>query len=424
MGVFVVAFVGMLWLPYLQCFSLLPRVLVILFALRPLLDAAQSKDAQRSALSLQNLFALVVALLLILLWRKNTFSGFLARLPNNILLVLIVLTATAWIIGGLSSGASAFMRTVWGLLVALLLGSIFKTEKQIDIFLRTLFYSSALVLFILLFNLKGEFIGDTWRISGQFGVANTLAAVSFSLFVLGLYTFENVGTMTAQTIVLSLLAGLAASILLAQSRTVGGLLLLSSFFWFWVNGHRKIVYFLLITIVAVVVESKIASEWRLTSSYSVEQRELSEDAINLTGRTMLWAKTLDQYASANALHKTVGLGWGTVLTNFESFGFELSSVTENSFLWFLVGSGVVGFVAFSGYLAFLMVRSCKGWRSGNNSFQRRLGLLAFLAVLTFVIEGFTTDLVLSPVSSGYLYAILSVFSFQTIKNTPREHAAQ
>src|SRR5947208_12606407 len=87
MGVFVVAFVGMLWLPYLQCFSLLPRVLVILFALRPLLDAAQSKEAQRSALSLQNLFALVVALLLILLWRKNTFSGFLARLPNNILLV-------------------------------------------------------------------------------------------------------------------------------------------------------------------------------------------------------------------------------------------------------------------------------------------------------------------------------------------------
>jgi O-antigen ligase len=425
LGTFLFGVVILLWTPQLQCLSLGPRVLLALLALRPLLDAVQSRDAQRSTFPLQNLFALITAVLLIFLWRKGDFSDLLTKRPNNFLVALLALTLLAWAMGGLSAGANGFLRTSWGLLLALLLGPLFRTQKQIDIFIRTLFYSSALVLLILAFNLKeGEFIGDVWRISGQFGVANTLAAVAFSLFLLGLFTFEEARSSSEKAISFSLLLLLGLAILLAQSRTVAGLLFIAIFLWLWVEGHRRVLYFLAIsltvTICAVLLGYILASHWRFASSFSVQQGELSEDVVNLTGRTYLWARTLDQFANANVLHKLVGLGWGTVFANFETLGYELSSVTENSFLWFLVGSGILGFVAFSSYLGTVTSRAWRSWRRVSSNFDRRLALLAFLVSFTFLVEGFTTDLVLSPVSSSYLYAIISIFVVRSIIATRTE----
>jgi O-antigen ligase len=420
-GAFLFGFLIMLWIPHLRCLALGSRVLLILFTLRPLLDAAQSQDARQPTFPLQNIFALVIVFLLLVLWRRGDFADFLTRVPNIFFLALLALTVVAWGIGGLSAGANGFLRTSWGLLLAVMLGPVFRTDKQTDIFIRTLFYSSGLVLIILAFNLKeGEFIGDVWRISGQFGVANTLAAVSFSLFALGLYTFEQVRTSSEKMITLLLLLLLAAVIFLAQSRTVAGLLFITVFVWLWAEGHRRVFYLLaiclLVGLCAVVFGYTLASHWRFTSSFSLQQGELSEDVVNLTGRTYLWAKTFEQFANASILHKVFGLGWGAVFANFETLGYELSSVTENSFLWFLVGSGILGLIAFSAYLVCAMSRAWKTWHHAASVFERRLALLTFIVVLTFVVEGFTTDLVLSPVSSSYLYAILSLFVSRSIRS--------
>ena len=407
------------WIPPLQSFPTGSKLLLIFFALRPILDAALSKEVHRSTLPLQNAFALSTAIVLLFFGRRLV-PGLVKEFPNNLLTALLALVGVAWLVGGLGAGVYGFLRTSWGLLVALLLGALLRTEKQIDIFIRMLFYSSFFVLAILAFNLKeGEYIGDVWRVTGQFGVATTLAEVCFSLFLLGLYTFEHLQTTSEKLITICLLALLALAIVLTQSRTIGGLLILCLFLWLWVQGHRRAVYALTLAlalaIAGVVLSNSLSSQSRIASSVSFQQKELSEDVINLTGRTYLWAKTFEQFATASTMHKIIGLGWGTVFANFETFGYELSSVTENSFLWFLVGSGILGFLAFSTYLASAISRSWKAWHRAYTEFDRRLALLAFLVGLTFLIEGFTTDLVLSPVASSYLYAVLSIFMFRSQK---------
>ena len=98
---------------------------------------------------------------------------------------------------------------------------------------------------------------------------------------------------------------------------------------------------------------------------------------------------------------------------FENFSLsklsEVSSVTESSFLWFLVGAGALGLFVYCGYLICILYESWKVSRRALHKFQRSLAVLALLAGLAFLIEGATTDLVLSPIASGHLYAILSIF---------------
>jgi O-antigen ligase len=414
---FPVAFFVALGLPSLQCLPLIPRMILTLLALRPLMDAVQSSHESSSSFSLQTAHAALIVALLIIAWRKSAHPYALRTAPNLYLLVLVGLTLLAWSMGGLSAGANGFVRTEWGLVVALLLGPLFQTEKQIDTFVRSIFYSSVLVLLILaLYVTEGQYLGDLWRLGGQYGIPNTLAGVSFSLFAFGLYVLEQDRKPRGNLLTLFLLALLAIVIVLTQSQTVGGLMLVSVCLWLWAQKRRRLLYLVAVPSLVLLVGSSAASGWRLLSNFSLKAEDVNPSVLTLTGRTYLWTKTLEQYADANAFHKLVGLGWGNVFANFETFGFELSSVTENSFLWFLVGAGILGLIAFSGYLIWVLVRTWSAWRRASSEFERRLGLLAFVAALAFVIEGSTTDLVLSPVASGYLYAILSIFVFRCMSN--------
>jgi O-antigen ligase len=414
---FPVAFVVALGLPVFQCLPLMPRIILILLALRPLMDAVQSSHNPPSSFSLQNAHAVLIAGLLILSWRKSIHPYAMTRSPNTYLLVLLGLTLLAWPVGGLSTGVNGFVRTAWGLLVALLLGPLFRTEKQIDTFVRTIFYSSVFVLIILaIYVQEGEYFGDLWRLGGQYGIPNTLAGVSLGLFIYGLYVLEQDRTAKGKLLNLSLLALLAIVIILTQSQTVGVLMLMSVCLWLWAHKRRRLLYVGAIPLLVFLIGFSAISGWRLLSNFSLNGGDIDPAMLNLTGRTYLWTKTLQQYADANAIHKLIGLGWGNVFANFETFGFELSSVTENSFLWFLVGAGVLGLIAFSAYLIWALVRTWRGWRHASSDFERRLALLAFIAALTFVIEGATSDLAISPVSSGCLYAILSIFVFRCLSN--------
>ncbi len=413
LSAFVIGCAVLWWVPLFECFPPTPRLLLLFLGLRPILDAAVSKDVHRSTMPLQNGFALITAILLLLSGRK-LISSLAGEFQSRMLVALLVLAFVAWIVGGLGAGANGFVRTGWGLLVALLLGTSLRTERQISIFIRTLFYSSFLVLAILAFNLKeGEYILDVWRVTGQFGVATTLAEVCFALFLLGLYTFDDSKTRAEKVITAFLLLVLAIAIALTQNRTINGLLILSFFAWLWIQSYRRTFYACVLcvsmAIGIVALNRTLGSESRIASSVSFQQKELSEDVINLTGRTFLWAKTMDEYASASLAHKIIGLGWGTVFANFETFGYELSSVTENSFLWFLVGSGLLGLLAFSAYLGSALRKSWKGWHVVDHEFKRRLSLLAFLVALGLLVEGLTTDVVISPVACSYLYCVLSIF---------------
>jgi len=403
----------------LQCITLGPRAILALLALRPLLDLANPKDPSVSNSFLQVAYAAVFVMVLLVVGIKAMPTSWLAERPNQFLLLLAGLTVLAWAIGGLRTGANGFFRTIWGLLVALLLGPLFRTREQIDAFIRTMFYSSTLLLLVLAVSpQRGDYLGDVWRLGGQFGVPNALAAVAFVFFAYGLYVLAFAQSFEGRVLNLLLLALLSATIVLTQSRTIGGLLLVSVCLWLWVAGRRKLLYFLGAPFLIFVTTSNLIFGWRLFSGSSGLATELSPEVVDLTGRGYLWAETWQNYASASPIHKLIGLGWGTVFQNFQLTKVaDISSVTENSFLWFLVGTGGLGLFAFCGYLTCLLGPSWRNSRRASTTFDRQLALLAFLAVVAFIIEGATTDLVLSPIASGCLYAILSIYLFRCLNGT-------
>lgn len=413
---FGIGFGVLMFLPALQAFPVASRIVLILLTLRPILDLTQTEEISSSGLPLQNAFALIFAAFVLWVTTRMVRRNELTAKPNVFLLVLAGLGVIAWLEGGLGAGANSFIRTEWGLLIALLIGAIPLSDHQIDLFIRTAFYSSILVLLVLLFNLdQGEYLGDVWRLGGQFIVPNTLAAVAFSLFAFGLYTLSVSTGLIAKVLSSTVLVLLATVILATQSRTVGGLLILSVCFWFWACDRIKISY-VVAGALAVILMSSVTSDWRLLSSFSFDSKELGPEVVNMTGRTFLWGKTLETYLEAGILHKFVGLGWGTVFDNFAPLGLEkVSSVTENSFLWFLVGSGLLGLAAFSSYLGWVLWSTVRVWRRAKVSFEHRLGCVAFLVALTFLVEGFTTDLVLSPVANVYLYTAISLFVWRRIR---------
>jgi hypothetical protein len=122
-----------------QCLPLLPRVTLILIGLRPLVDVVQPWPASAASFSLQSLYAVLILALLVLSWRKSSHPYGLWAAPNKYLLALLGMSLVACVVGGLGSGANGFARTAWGLMVALLLGPLFRTERQIDVFVRTIF---------------------------------------------------------------------------------------------------------------------------------------------------------------------------------------------------------------------------------------------------------------------------------------------
>jgi hypothetical protein len=91
--------------------------------------------------------------------------------------------------------------------------------------------------------------------------------------------------------------------------------------------------------------------------------------------------------------------------------FFTSSVTENSFLWFLVGTGALGLLAFCAYLFWVLVKSLGACRRTSSDFQRQFALLAFLTTLSFVMEAFTTDVASAPNADVYIFGIMSMFVF-------------
>jgi O-antigen ligase len=400
------------WLPFGS------RCILILLALRPLLDtghSAETTGTNSSTVPVQGIYAVIFAAVLIAVWRKTGRSLQLSRSHGKLVILALSTVVVAWIVGGVKQGADGFVRTSWGLLVALFLGPLFSTRRQINLFIRVIFYSSVFFLFVLAFNADHVvYLDGVWRLGGQYGVPNALGAVAVGLFAYGLYAFDIADSAGERLLNLSLLGMLAIVITATQSRTAGGLMVISALLWLWVRGYRRVLYASAILLV-VLLSSSIAANWRVTADIFGSDGQVDVLAFGLTGRTLLWGETIQNYLDASTVNKLIGLGWGTMYENF-SFSklAEVSSVTENSFLWFLAGAGVAGLAAFSSYLGWMCFRTWNLWRKANSKFDARFGFLAFVIVITFIFECFTFDLVLSPVASGYLYAILSISAYHEL----------
>lgn len=426
--VFPILLMVLLGLPAFQCLRLGPRILLVLLALRPLLDFSRSFETlsagmtlkASSAITLQDAFAAIFGLLLVAVWVAGGHRRGYLGLPNIFLIMLLGLTSLSWLIGGLGEGARGFARTAWGLLVALMLGSLFRTEKQIDLFVRTVFYSSFFVLMALGLNLsvglEGVRSDEFWRLGGQYGSPNALAGVAFSFFLYGLYAFGQARTPRARLLSLLLLSLLAVVIVSTQSRTVGGLMLISVGLWLWASGRRRLLYGITVPLLIFALASSAGPGWRLVSSFSLTNEQLNPNVLTLQGRVVLWGEWLMTYQHASLFHKVFGLGWGVVLRNFLSMGFFTSSVTESSFLWFLVGTGVLGLMAFSAYLLWILFKSWGAWRTASNNFQKQFALLVLLAAICLAVEGFTTDVASAPNADVYIFAVMSIFVFQWSRN--------
>lgn len=385
------------------------RLVVILLVLRPTVDVFDSHSFSLLGFSLQDIYAVCFAAALLIFWLRADYSYKLTTIPNALLLALLALSTISLFTGGIAAGMNSFIRTVWGLVVALLLGPVFQTEHEIDTLIRAVFYSSIALVLFLPFNLsRGEYFGTVWRVGGQYDVPNTLAAVAFSFFAYGLYVIAGARTHWAKLGCILLLGTLAWAIALTQSRTVALLMIAAVAAWLWTMKQNKTLVAFVLILVCLIFLSSATSNWRVLSSWDIRTGEASDDLLNLSGRDFLWGQTLLAYMDANLLHKVIGLGWGAVHENFASLKLDLSSVTENSFLWFLAGAGAIGLLLLAAYLLWTLFHALAARRHAASEFDRRLAALGFVVVLTFIAEGFTTDLVLSPVASGYLYAILSI----------------
>jgi len=431
---FPILLIAMLGVPALQCLRFGPRILLILLVLRPLVDVQTTSVGltlkASSGLSLQEGFAAAFALLLVAIWVAESRHSEYSKLPNLFLTVLLGLTSLSWLIGGLGEGARGFARTAWGLLVALLLGPLFRTEKQIDILIRTVFYSAFLVLLTLGLNLSkgvegvsGDALDQVWRLAGQYGSPNALAGVAFSFFVCGLYVFGRAHTVLGRLLSLLLLSLLAVVIVYTQSRTIGGLMLVSVGLWLWGRGRRRLLYGVVVPLLVFLMASSAGTGWRLVSSFSLTNEQFNPNVLTLQGRIVLWGEWLMKYLHASLFHQVFGLGWGVVLRDFLrdflAMRFFGSSITESAFLWFLVGTGALGLLTFCAYLFWVLFKAWGEWRKAPDRFEGQFALLTFLAALTFVVEGFTTDLAISPNTNVYLYAVMSIFVFQRLRNTSR-----
>jgi hypothetical protein len=292
-----------------------------------------------SEITLQDAFAAIFGLVLLAVWLAEGQHSEYKKLPNIFLVVLLGLTSFSWLIGGLGEGARGCVRTAWGLLVALVLGSLFRTEKEIDIFIRTVFYSSFIVLMTLGLNLTEGLEGvpsdEFWRLGGQYGTPNALASVVFSFFLYGLYVFGRARTARGKLLSLLMLFLLAVVIVFTQSQTVGALMLLSVCFCLWASRRRWLLYGVTVPLLLLLFASTSGTGWRLVSGFSLKEG-VSPTVLTLTGRIDLWSNWLENFLNAGLFHQLFGLGWGVVLRDFLSMGVFGSSPTESSLVWFLL----------------------------------------------------------------------------------------
>jgi hypothetical protein len=424
--VFPIFLIALLGVPAFQCLPFGSRALLALLALRPLVDLSQAFQTvsaggslvSTSGLSLQEGFAALFILLLLGVWIREGHHRLLTNVPNILLTALLGFTSVSWVIGGLSEGVRGFARTAWGLAVALLLGSLFRSARQVDIFVRTVFYSSILILITLGASLGRGFAGTAsdplWRLGGQYGTPNALAGVALSFFLYGLYTIGRARTPLDKLLSLSLLLLLSAVIVSTQSRTVGALMLMSVCIFLWASRRRRLLFALTVPLLFFLFLSTAGTRWRLISSFFTN-KEIDPDVLTLQGRVLLWGEWMKNYMDANLFHKLFGLGWGVMLHDFLAMAFPTASVTESSFLWFLVGTGGLGLLTFCAYLLWVFFKSWSAWRRASSDFEKQFALLAFLAVICFVIEGFTTDVASAPNADVYIFAILSIFAFQYLR---------
>lgn len=421
--------IALFHVPALQCLPPGPRVILVLLALRPLVDMSFAFQTvspaftlkASSELSLQEAFAAVFGLAMFAVSIAQHQRIRFTNAPNIFLMFLVGLTSISWVIGGLAEGTRGFARTVWGLLVALLLGTLFQTEKQIDVFLRAVFYSSALVLMTLALNLSSGLAGDRWepvfRLGGQYGSPNALAGVALSFFLVGLYVVGRAPTASRLIWSFLLLLLLAAAIYETQSRTVGALMLLSVCIRLWASRQRLILFGVTAPLLAFLFLASSGTGWRLLSSFSLASNQGDTHVLTLQGRTLLWGIWLENYMRASVFHKAFGLGWGVMLRKFLSMGFPTSSVTESSFLWLFIGTGALGLLSFCAYLVWVLSKSWCTWRNSTSNFQREFALLIFLATVCFVVECFTTDVASSPNANVYIFSLMSIFVLRRVRET-------
>lgn len=218
---------------------------------------------------------------------------------------------------------------------------------------------------------------------------------------------------------LLLLSMLAVVIVSTQSRTVGGLMLVSVGLWLWAGGRRRLLYGIALPSLGLALASSTGIGWRLFSSFSRTNEQINPNVLTLQGRVVLWGEWMVNYSHANLFHQVFGLGWGEVVRDFLSMKFFTSSVTESSFLWFLLGTGALGLLAFCAYLFWILFKSWGAWRRTSSDFERQFALLAFLTTLSFVIEAFTTDIASSPNANVYMFAVMSMFVFWRTSVTSR-----
>jgi O-antigen ligase len=399
-----------------QTLSALPiwsRILLFLFTIRPLLDITGPAQQITGRLPLQAIFATITVLVLVASYFLQPSLAKGSVRSEQILWALAALTLLAMFIGPLGTGFDNGVRTLFAWIVGILIGRLFETEDKIETFCRVVFFSSVLVLLIVSAYLDvveiTAGVEESSRLGGQFGVPNTLAGVAFVFFSYGLFVLDKLQSRFQKGAAVALLLALTAVIFRTQSKTVGVMAVVITLAWIAAKKKWKIfgAAFVLVIIVAVVLP-QLGVQSRVLSIVPSSD-DASEELLTLTGRTILWSAQVQLFDDANILQKFFGVGWGAPLENYRRWGFDETSVTENSYLWLLIGGGIVSFLLFLTLLGAVLYKAVHLLRHPKNEFQRSLASFCLIITLSLAIECSTNDILLAPVIASYHFAIISMF---------------
>lgn len=225
---------------------------------------------------------------------------------------------------------------------SILLSYLFRKEKYLNIFLWS--YSLGFAATILLGGYVGDY-SDYFRLSGGMKDPNVMAMDAVVVFWASLYLLKQQDKRLNSCILYVIIIISLYALGMSFSRGALMAFVFSLMAWFWINGFKRVIKYLILGfVVLIVIFSFIPNEIKdiFTLRFSLEETLDDKGA----GRLDIWKEYLSYWLDYFIT--------GTGLTNGQSvMALHHSSefrVTHNQYLEYFVEFGIIGFILYISYL--------------------------------------------------------------------------
>ena len=139
------------------------------------------------------------------------------------------------------------------------------------------------------------------------------------------------------------------------------------------------------------------------------------------GRLVLWIPIATMFWRWDNFDKILGVGWANIdghLLHFLPSSWPIIGVglTENSFLFILLGAGLLASLSYLFYWLFILRGTKRLAKMQISTISKLFAILAFALTSMMLLQGLTDDLVTSPVLNWYFYAVAGIVDAMLIQS--------